>query len=113
VALRQELESLDLSVNAFRGTIPTDIRRLRSLRYLALGVNVLYGTLPSELGELTLLERFDIDGGFNPETNVLIQSWCVFMSPPADSALCGKWRHAVDSSAARLPASYGPRSLTL
>jgi len=70
----QALESLDLSSNVFRGTIPASLSRLRRLEFLSLGVNVLYGTLPPELGELSRLKRFDIDGGFNDQ-QVLVQAW--------------------------------------
>lgn len=47
------LEKLDLSLNLFSGTIPTEIGLLSSLTELHLDGNGLEGTLPSELGMLT------------------------------------------------------------
>lgn len=53
-------EELDLSRNAFTGTIPSEIGRVSHLRELSLEFNELEGQLPSEIGQLTLLSTLSI-----------------------------------------------------
>jgi hypothetical protein len=115
----QALESLDLSSNVFRGTIPASLSRLRRLNSLSLGVNVLYGTLPPELGELSLLERFDIDGGFNDQ-QMLVQAWYAHVFhlhfiPPlaAERKPAGQMEASLPLECAELPSVHAPPTSTL
>jgi hypothetical protein len=56
----QSLVYLDMSNNAFTGTITSEIGQLSKLRYLNLGSNELTGSVPTELGLLTSLSTLDL-----------------------------------------------------
>ncbi|CAI9290009.1 unnamed protein product [Lactuca saligna] len=51
------LNHLDLSFNAFNGTIPTFIGSLTRLRYLSLSYNSFHGAIPRSIGYLTQLRH--------------------------------------------------------
>ena len=54
---------LSLHANGLRGTLPTQIGWLTSLRgYLGLGKNALSGTMPTEFGRLSNLNRIYLNG---------------------------------------------------
>ncbi|BDD12867.1 hypothetical protein FUAX_52990 (plasmid) [Fulvitalea axinellae] len=55
-----DLETLDLSANAFSGPVSPSISQLENLRVVILHHNSLDGKIP-DLGELTYLEKFDIN----------------------------------------------------
>ncbi|KAK3424871.1 probable inactive leucine-rich repeat receptor kinase XIAO [Eucalyptus grandis] len=56
------LETLDVSYNAFAGSLPGSLARLTSLRRLRLSRNSLSGQLPASLGSLAALEELSLDG---------------------------------------------------
>ena len=55
-------EELALSDNGFNNSLPTEIFKITSLKFLYLENNKLSGTLPSEVGNLVSLERLILDG---------------------------------------------------
>jgi len=55
-------EELALSDNSFNNSLPTEIFKILSLKFLYLENNKLSGTLPSEVGNLVSLERLILDG---------------------------------------------------
>ncbi|KAH6834383.1 hypothetical protein C2S53_012130 [Perilla frutescens var. hirtella] len=54
------LENLDLSNNHFNGSIPDDIKNLKSLTRLDVSMNSFIGMIPKSLGELTRLHHLDL-----------------------------------------------------
>ena len=48
---------LDISMNSFISSIPSDIGQLTSVEFLDISYNVLTGTIPSSIVYLTLLKK--------------------------------------------------------
>ncbi|KDO37259.1 hypothetical protein CISIN_1g0413001mg, partial [Citrus sinensis] len=67
-----QLVHLDLSLNGFFGTIPSQIGNLTKLSYISLDSNQLSGKIPAEVGLLTHLKVLsfqfnELDGSIPPE----------------------------------------------
>ena len=58
------INSVSLSNNNIRGTIPSAIGLLTSLRYLFLNGNALVGTIPSTMGRLMALEMIHLENNY-------------------------------------------------
>jgi Leucine-rich repeat (LRR) protein len=54
------LETLRLDSNDLRGSIPTELGRLQSLKWFDLSSNQLTGSIPTELGNLSKLTQCEI-----------------------------------------------------
>lgn len=56
------LESIDLSGNSIRGSLPSQMRTLSQLKHLDLSDNQIKGVLPNIFGDLSSLQSIDLSG---------------------------------------------------
>jgi Leucine-rich repeat (LRR) protein len=56
----ESLEDIELDQNAFTGSIPVSLGKIRTLKVLNLSHNNLIGSIPASLGNLQLIEQLDL-----------------------------------------------------